>query len=171
MHELGRPGAGGQRDEPRLFVHLADNVQRTDAARFARVEEADLYTFFRQGQPRIDIGRIVIEIDEDIVIFFPRQTRGDEAKPQRGRTHKGNFIRLRIKQAGRQLASMPHLESGRQFLLIATRAKAGVLANRFRNATRQRTDTRMSEKDRVARDRKFVLPKPFVGKQVGQRHA
>ena len=55
-------------------------------------------------------------------------------------------------------------------LLIAERAAGGAINHRLRHATRQRTDTRVTEKDFIFRYGKFVLAKFLVRQDFGQSH-
>ena len=94
--------AGGQRDEPRVFVHLAHHVNRADDAEAARVEQAHLHAFFRQRHPRINVGRIIVVIDEDVVALAKFQAGGDEAQ-RRARSAR----RARLRRAGSSTIAPP----------------------------------------------------------------
>jgi hypothetical protein len=71
--------AGGKRDQARVFINLALNVHQTNLSEFANVEEPDLNTFLRESHPRVDIGRIVVEINDDVFVFPEGQSAGDIA--------------------------------------------------------------------------------------------
>ena len=84
-----------QRDEPRVFVHLAHHVLRADDAEAARVEQAHLDAFFRQRHPRINIRRIIVVVNQDVVAPAEFQPGGDEAQ-RRARSGR----RARFRPAG-----------------------------------------------------------------------
>ena len=62
--------AGRERDEPGVFVHLPHHVHRADDAEAARVEQADFDAAFGQRHPRINVGRIIVVVNEDVVALF-----------------------------------------------------------------------------------------------------
>ncbi len=74
----------GERDEACVFIHLAHHVNRADDAEAARVEQADFHAFFGERQPRIDVGRIVVVVNQDVVALAEFQSGGDEAQRERG---------------------------------------------------------------------------------------
>ena len=82
-----------ERDEARVFVHLTHHVNRADDAEAARVEQADFHALFGKRQPRIDVGRIIVVVNQHVVALAKIQANGDEAQCQRGRPDKRNFVR------------------------------------------------------------------------------
>ena len=88
--------------QTRLFIDLSDDVNGSDAAIFAGIEQADLDALFRQRHPRIDIGGKVVEANQNIVALAPGQTGGDIAQGERGGADEGDLLRLGLEQPGGQ---------------------------------------------------------------------
>src|ERR1700722_5002386 len=110
--------AGGKGNEFRIFVNLSEYIPRTDNAKTASVEQPDFDVFFSQGHPWINIGRIIVVINEEVIAAAKLQTSGDEAEGQRGRADEGDFLRLALKELGAQPARFGDaLEH--EFLLVA----------------------------------------------------
>ena len=135
--ESGQEMVAGQRDQPGLFVHLAHDIHRPDFSQFADIHQADLDALFRQRHPGIDIGGIVVEVDEDIVALAPGQPGGGHAQRQRRRPEKRDLLRLRPDQARRQFARLLEARKREGRILGALRALQGVIAHRLGHPARE----------------------------------
>ena len=158
-----------QRDEPRVFVHLPHHVHRADRAEAARVQQAHLHAAFRQRHPRINVRRIIVVINEDVVAFAKFQSGGDKTQRERSRPDERDFVRLAIQQLRAEFAPVVNAVHDEGFL-IAERAFIGAVVHRLRDAARQRADAGVREKNFVARDGKFVLAQFLVGENFSQSH-
>ena len=147
---------GGQRDEPGVFIDLPNDVDGADFSQVADVHQPDLHAFVGQSHPRINVGRIIIEIDEDVVALSPWQAAGDKAQAERGRPDERDFLRFRFEQAPGGFPKFLDARRGDDFLLVAKGALRGVIANRFGDAAGQGADSGVAEKDFFFRDREFV---------------
>jgi hypothetical protein len=161
--------AGRERDQPRVFVHLPDHVNRADNAETARVEQTDLDAFLRERHPRINIGGIIVVINQDVVAFAEIQAGRDEAQPKRGRPDERDFIGLAVQQLRREFACVVQAVQHEGFL-VAQRGLPGAFGNGGGDAARQRADASVAEKDFVAGDRKFVPAQFFIGQDFIQHH-
>ena len=73
---------------PVLHVHGPNAPQRVD------VQEPYFYAALRQGHPWINIGWIVVKIDEDVVMLTQIEPSGDVTQRQRSRPHESNLGRV-----------------------------------------------------------------------------
>ena len=60
---------GGERDEARIFIHLPHHINGADDAEAARVEQPDFDALLREREPRINIGGIIVVINQDVITF------------------------------------------------------------------------------------------------------
>ena len=97
---------GGERDQPGVLIHLPDDIDLSDVAELADVHQADLRALLREGHPWIDVRRIVVVVDEDVVTLAKGQSVGHEAEAERGRADECDFIRLRVQERGGGLACL-----------------------------------------------------------------
>src|SRR5262249_33656720 len=81
--------ARGQRDQPRVLVHLTENICSPDDPKFRSLEPSHLDSLLRQGHPRIDVSGIIVEVDQNVVASPEPQTAGDKAQRQRSRADEG----------------------------------------------------------------------------------
>ena len=58
-----------QRDEPGIFVHLTDHINRADDAQTARIDQPHLDAFGGKRHPRINIRRIIVVINQNVIAF------------------------------------------------------------------------------------------------------
>ena len=158
-----------QRDEPRVFVHLARHVFRANDAEAARVEQAHLDAFGGQRHPRINVRRIIVVVNEDVVAPAEFQAGGDEAQAQRGRADERDFVRLAVQQLRAEFARVVEAVHHEGFL-VAERGLLRAGGNRVGHAARQRADAGVREKNFFARDGEFVPAQFLAGKDFGQRH-
>ena len=111
--------ARSQRDQFRLLIHLAHHIRQANAAQLADVHEPHLDSFFRQRHPGINVGGKIVEVDQDVVVLSQRQSVCDRTQSQRGRAEQSNFLRLRVEQAGGELAGLQNSARGPgRFLII-----------------------------------------------------
>ena len=96
--------AGSQRHQPRIFIHLAHDILRADDAEAARIQQAHFHAAFRQRHPRIDIRRIIVVVNEDVVALAKIQSGGDKTQRQRRRPDERDFLRLAMEQLRREFA-------------------------------------------------------------------
>ncbi len=162
--------AGRQRDEPRVFVHLAHHVLGADDAEAARVEQAHLDALGGQRHPRIDVRRIIVVVNQDVVAAPEFQPGGDEAQRERGRPDERDFVRLAVQQLRAELARVVEPVQHEGFL-IAERGLPGAIGDGVGHAARQRADAGVREKYFVARDGEFRAAQFLVGQDFGQCHA
>ena len=95
---------GGQRNQPGVFINLANDINRADLAEAARVEQPDFYATLGEGHPRIDVGGIIIVVNEDIITLAEVEAGGDVAQGERGGPDQRHFVRLAMQQGGPGLA-------------------------------------------------------------------
>ena len=161
---------GGQRDQPRLLIHLPGDVNGSDAAILADIEQADFDALLRQRHPRINVGGIIVEINQNVVALAPRQAGGDVTQGQRSGADQGDFLRLRAQKPGGEFACAPDLTGGNGFLLIVQRGARRLVAHGFGHTTGQRTDGSMGQKNFLARNGEFVPAQFFVGEDFRDGH-
>ena len=160
----------GQRDQARLLIDLAGHVDGADAAVVAGVEQADFDALFRQGHPGINVGGVVVEIDENVVALAPGQTGGDKAQGERSGADQRDFLRFRLEEAGGQFAGVAEAGGRDGLLLVVERGARGVVAHGVGDAAGQGADGGVGEKGLFAGDGEFVAAQVFVGKDFGERH-
>ena len=154
---------GRQRDEPRVFVHLAHHVLCANHAEAARVEQAHFDALCRQRHPRINVRGIIVVVNEDVVAPAEFQPGGDEAQRERGWADERDFVRLAVQQLRAEPARVVQPVHHKS-LLVAERALLRAFGNRAGHAARQRADAGVREENFVARDGKFA-PAQFLVRQ------
>jgi hypothetical protein len=159
-----------QRDQAGLLIGLADDVDGPDAAVVPGVEEADFDAFLRQGHPGIDVGRVVVEVRQNVVALAQRQAAGDEAQRQRSWADEGDLLRLGAQEAGGHFARAADAGGGKGLLLLGQHGAGGVLADRLGDAARQGADGGVCQKGLFSRHGEFVPAQFFVGQDFGDRH-
>ena len=161
--------AGRQRDEPRVFVHLAHHVHRADHAEAARVEQAHLDALFRQRHPRINIGRIIVVVNEDVVALAEIQAGATKLKPSEvGPTSAISSVWQFNNCAASLRASSRRCSMKASWSPSVPCRAHSAIASATRRGSGQTPAWR--EKNFVARDGKFVAAQFFVGQDFIQRH-
>jgi hypothetical protein len=131
---------------------------------------ADLHAALLQGHPRIDVGRVIVLVDEDVVALPPVEAGGEVAQRGRSGPDEGDFLGLRLDGVGRQPAGIGD-EVGRQArLLVIGQGGQGAGRHRLGHAPGQGAHARVGEVNFVPADREFVLAQLLVGVQFGNRH-
>ena len=60
---------GSESDQASLFVHLAFHIDQPDPAQFPDIYEPDLHALLGERQPGIDVGRVIVEVDKDVIML------------------------------------------------------------------------------------------------------
>ena len=159
-----------QRHQPRVLIHLSHHVGGADGPQPARVHQPHFHPLPHQGHPGIDIGRIIFEVDEDVVAFPELHAAGNNAQPQGCRADERNFVRLAIEQPRPKFSSLLQNRRVNKLFLVPGGGGPGVIRDRFRNPPGQRANARMRQKHFVPCDRELTLPQIFVSKQFSNGH-
>ena len=144
---------------------------RADHAEAARVEQAHFHALVGQRHPRINIRRIIVVVNENVVAPAKIQPGGHKAQRERRRPDERDFFRLAVEQLRREFAPVVQSPGKNQRFLIVGRAALRAIGNGLCHAARQRADAGVRQKNFVARDGKFMPAQFFVGEQFSQRHA
>ena len=123
-----------------------------------------------QGHPRINIGRIIVEVDQDVIALAKSQAAGKKAQTQRGGANERHFFGLAIEQLCRQLTALAENHRIDKCFLVARSTLLGVFGNRFGNTPWQRANPGVTQKDSFAHDGELALAHRLVCKQLGNRH-
>ena len=70
--EPGDEMTGSQGDQAGIFVNLADHIDVANHTQIARVQVADLDSLLGQCHPGIDIGGIIIVVNENVPVLPKR---------------------------------------------------------------------------------------------------
>ncbi len=162
--------AGGERDEAGVFVHLAEDIARSDGSDVAHVEQADFDAALGERHPRVDVGRIIVVVNEDILLAAKAQAARDEAEREGGGADKGHLGRIGSDKTRGLLAGLGEPARRERGFLVGFAAGVVEGVHGGRDAPRQRADAGMGEKDFPARDRKFMVPQFLVRLDVLNRH-
>ena len=154
--------AGSQRHQPGLLVHLPQHVDVPNAPQFAHVHETHFDAAPGQGHPWIDVGGVIVVVDEDVVALAPGQPGRDEAQRQRGGSHQRDFLRPRAHQPRRRIPRLAQQRAGHGFLLVIQRAGARALRHRLRHAPGQRAHGGMGQEDLLLRHGELMTPQRLV---------
>ena len=161
--------AGGQRHELGVFIHLAHDVHRPDHAQTARVDQAHLDATVGHGHPRINVGGIIIMVNQDVVAPAKGETGSDEAEGQRGGTDNGHFFRLAVEQLRTGLAGIIEPVHHEGFL-VAQRGFGGAIGDRLGHAARQRANPGVPKESPVPGDGELRLAQFLVRENLVQVH-
>ncbi len=153
---------GRQRHKPRLFINLANDINGSDLPQTARVDQAYLDAALGERHPRVNIRRIVVEVDQDIIAPAEVYAGGYVAQRQRGWADKSDLARAGPNQASHQFPALVDLKRGQKRFLIAKRGLLRVVTDGLAHPSRQRTNARMRKKGPLRRHRKFMSAKLFI---------
>jgi hypothetical protein len=123
----GHEMAGSERDEPGLFIHLAEHIIGTNAPQFAHMEQPNLHSAISQGHPWVNVGRIIVEVNDNVVALFEWQSGGDETQAKGRGADEGDFFRERAKELSRERFRFAHESHKHEQLLILPSGELGVL--------------------------------------------
>ena len=84
--------AGGEGEEPRSRGDRVVDQLRGDLADGAGPQIDDAHAEPLKLLPRIDVGRVVVEVGHDFVARPPVEPVGDEAETEAGRAEQGDFL-------------------------------------------------------------------------------
>jgi hypothetical protein len=160
-----------ERDEAGLFVHLPEDIAGADDAERADVEQAHFDAFFGERHPGIDVGGIVVVVDEDVVAAAEGEAGGNVAQGERGRADERDFVWLAVDELGGEFAAGMQGFFQRGDFLVAGGGGSGVVGDGADDALGQGADAGVAEKDAVLRHGKFAAAQVFVREEFGQRHA
>ncbi len=167
--EAGDEVAGGEGYEAGVFINLAEDVDAADAPESAGVEEADFDAAVGEGHPRVNVGGVVVEVDQDVGAFAEGEAGGDHAEGEGRGADEGDFGGLGAEETGGEGAGVNE-ELGEGGFLIIAGALLGDGSNGIGDATGQGADAGVTEKDAFLNDGEFVAAQVFVGKEFGEGH-
>src|SRR5688572_19510450 len=97
---------------------------------------ANVHALVRQRGPGINVRRIIVEIDQNVIALMEGEACGHEAQPIRGRTDKGDFPGFDVQQARSQFPRMTKQLIREHDLLVAQSATISVTLYGFSDAAR-----------------------------------
>ncbi len=166
----GHEMAGSQRDELRLLIDLTLDIHGPNATEAWDVEKAHLHSLFGESHPGIDVGRIIILVNDDIVAFAQAKPAGHETQAQRGWPDKCNFVGLCLEQSRGRAARFAKAAFGKDFLLIVSCGPLDVFVHGGSDPSRQRTDAGVRQKDFLTCHGEFVLTQFLVRQDLVECH-
>jgi hypothetical protein len=162
--------AGGEGDEPGVFVDMRGDVDGTDATELLHFQEPHLHPALGQGHPRVDVRRIVVVVDEDVVGLAEADAVGDEAETERGGAHETDLVGPGADELGGEQAGLLEQALGHRVLLVAQRAVGRVAGDGLRHAPGQGRDAGMGKEGTLARGGEFVVAQFFVRQDLSNGH-
>ena len=167
--ETGDEMTRRQRDEARLFIDLAEHIDAADATERARVEEAHLHAAIREGHPRVHVGGVIIEINEDVRAAAKGESTGDHAEGERRGADEGDLAGFGGEEFRGEFARAVEERAERAFLIVERGALRDVV-DRVGDAAGQGTHAGVREEDALLGDGEFVLAQFFVRENFGEGH-
>jgi hypothetical protein len=159
----------GQGHEPGIFIYLADYIFGADLAKVAGVEQPHLDALAGESHPWINVGGIVIVVNEDVVAFPKLESGIDIAQGEGGWTDQGDFVGLTVQQFGGGLTRFVQPVHDKRFL-VSKGSGENAISHGLGNALGQRADAGMGKKNFPFSDGKFVVAEGRGGEDFGQGH-
>src|SRR5687767_3512452 len=139
--------AGRERHEARAPVYLSGDVLKLDAPQLGGVYATDLNAAPFERHPGVDIGRVILEIDQRVVTGFESEARGNHAQGQRGRADERDLFRLGSEKLAGKVADTLEKPGRKSRFLIVDRSGGNVGSHRRFDPPRQGAHSRVSEKN------------------------
>ena len=102
--KTGHKMTGSNRHQPGIFIHLADHVAGADPSQLPDVEEAHFHAAIGQRHPGINIARVVVLVDEHILVAPETQPFRDETEGERRGPDERDFLRFGPDKVSGELA-------------------------------------------------------------------
>jgi hypothetical protein len=159
----GEEMTGGEGEELRAGRDRLAHQFRGDRADLMRLEVDDADSESLELLPRVDIGRVVVEVSDDLVAGLPVEPVRDETETETGRAEQGKFLRSSAEEPGRGTADAIHaFEEDLAVVELAGGRRSVEGLHRFDRGLGHRSDRRMREEDPVAAGGKRGAPGRFV---------
>ena len=159
----GQEMAGGEGEELRAGCDCFAHQLRSDRADLLRLEVDDADSESLELLPGVNIGRVVVEVGDDLVPGLPVEPVRDEAEAEAGGAEEGEFFRGPSEKPGRGTADAVHpLEENLAVIKLARSRGAVEGLHRLNRDLRDRSDRRMRQEDPVAAGGKSGAPEGVV---------
>ncbi len=160
----------GERDHFGVFVNLTDDIKGADAAVFTDVEQPHFNAAIGKSHPRVNVRRIIVEVDDNIGALAPVEAAGDVAQGEGGRADERDFFGFCAEHLRGEGARFLDEALRHDCFLIGEGAVESVIAHSFGDASRQWADAGVAQKYFVARDGEFVVAQFFVTEDFLESH-
>ena len=87
--------AGGQCHEGGVLIDLTQHIHVTNSSEMPNIQQPDFNPLFGQCHPWVDVGRVIVVIDDDVGGAAELQSGGDETQSQRGWANESHFAHVR----------------------------------------------------------------------------
>ena len=162
--------AGGESHQSRVFIHLTEDVGGRDAAQFAGGKQSDFDAALRESHPGIDVGRIVVEVDDDVVAAIQREACGNIGQCEGGGADEGDFVGLRADQAGDAFAGLRvEVGSDGEFLVVMG-GLVGVPDNGVSDPFGEWANGGVGEEGAMSADGEFLEAEVGILEEIGEAH-
>ena len=155
--------ARSERNQPRVFIHLPHHIHGPDDAQPFRIHQPHLDALLGQRHPRIDVRRVIVEINEDVIAAPKFQAARDKAQSEGCGPDKGRFLRLAIQKFRHHLPAFGQNLRINETLLVVGRRFAHVIGHGIRGAARQRAITGVGEKNFICGHRELATAQALIG--------